>query len=163
MDWCLWDVASFSTAAAVHELFQNRSGSDSNNPKHKTNMRGSGSLPVNEKFTIRKIGLQFDNQVALADVFALTDSAYVEIVVSDRIVCELPLIAIVDRNSYNGAIELASAAAQAAIGRPGDGYGFREPIELSGGDSFSVRITQTTVLSAAEDVRVNLYGDLVTG
>src|SRR5574341_961390 len=102
LDWMLWDVAVLSTTAGVtHSLFQARENQDSSNPKHKTNMRGAGSLPTGEEFLIRKIEVFPDTQLAQADIHALVDSSYITVSVGDRAMFEAPLREVLGHNSFS--------------------------------------------------------------
>lgn len=160
-DHMLWDVAAFGVAASTsHELFQNREGSDAANPKHKTNMRGAGSLPDNESFVIRRVHIYPDNELAEADLPLWLDSSFITINIADRDVFDCPVRNCASHASFGGIVTQAVAGDRALVGPSGDGYLLVNPIIIEGGRSLRVTVFQGTALSAAEDIRVVLEGTL---
>lgn len=162
LSYGLYDTADFGTSANTeHTLFQNAQGSSSTQTKSKTNMRGSGSLPSNESFTIEEIHISSDFNLTAADYQNMWIDSYIEVRISDDTVLLLPLKNCASMNAFSGTYTQASAADEAVIGLMGNGLKLSNPITINGGESFRVSLYQGTALSAATgSVKCVLYGTL---
>lgn len=159
----LYDQAQFgTTAAVVHPLFQSREGSTATRTKFITNSRGDGSLPNNEQFTINKISVFVDDETVVADLKEVWENSYLEIVVEDKSILQIPLRLCAEGNSFGGLYTQAAAADEEAIGISGNGYQLAIPIVLRGGSSFRVNLGQGFALSAATEMKCVLHGTLST-
>lgn len=159
--YVLYDTAVFTVAGAANFiLFQVGEGVDATHPETITNMRGNGSLPTEEKFTLQKIHVWREQSVAVADLFDLTDQNILELRLSDKTVLKLPLRMCVSNEGWVGDANLAAGAETAITGNQGWGYDVLENIEIPGGTRFSVRVHQEAGLAATCRVKVALEGVL---
>lgn len=148
------------TANAVHTLFQTAQGSSATRTKAQTNWPGSGALPSQNDFLIRKIGLFVNDARLDEDILLLYDQTFLEILINNQTRFLAPLKALAQYDYYQGSNELAAAAAVAMIGAGGDGYEFDPPKQLNGGVNFRVEITQGAALSVATNVCFMMHGVL---
>lgn len=161
--YTLYDTIVFGTAVqAEQKLFQVISGGDATHTKSFTNMRGSGALPQQEKFTIQRVGVYIDfNNLVQTDIVNAWIGNYLEIRVADNSVLLIPLRAAAQYNGFNGYYSQAAAANGALGGLQGDGYEVDPSIELAGGTPLAVNIPQSVVMTvAAVNMRVLLHGIL---
>lgn len=161
--YTLYDSMIFGTAAQAEQpLFQVQQGGDTTHTKSFTNMRGAGSLPNQESFTIDKIGVYMDFlNLVPADLENVWLSNYLELRVADNSVLLIPLRAAAQYNGFNGFYSQAAAANASLGGLVGDGYALDLPILVPGGTALRVNMPQVTALTVASvPVRVLLHGIL---
>jgi len=161
--YTLYDTIVFGTALqGEQKLFQTISGGDTTHSKDFTNMRGSGALPQQEKFTIQKVGVFVDfNNLVQTDIINVWIKNYLEIRIADNSVLLIPLRAAAQYNGFNGFYSQAAAANGVLGGLVGDGYDIDPSIELAGGTPLAVNVPQNTVMTVANVlVRVLLHGIL---
>lgn len=159
--YTLYDTAIFSVAgAANHLLFQVGEGVDALHSELITNMRGNGSLPQEESFLLQKLHVWNEQLVAAADLFDLTDQAFVEIRLSDKTVLKVPLRLVMSNAAWIGSANLAAGAETAVIGNQGWGFDVMENVTIPGGTRWSVRVHQELGLAATCRVKVVLEGIL---
>lgn len=159
--YVLYDTATFSTSAGVnHLLFQVGEGVDASHPESITNMRGNASLPTEEKFSLYRIHVWPEQEIAEADLYDLTDQALLELRVSDKTYLKIPLRLAISHASFGGHFAQATAANRVAIGTEGSGFELQSPIDLPGGTRFAVRIYQDKAFASTCRVKVALEGIL---
>ncbi len=160
----LYDTAVFGVAANTeHVLFQVTQGADATHTEAFTNMRGNGSLPQQESFTIQRIKFIVDCILAAADIPKVFNGSFLELRISDETVFKAPLVMCLAHSHWGGAVNLAVAADKVAAGIEGNGYYLELPIELPGGTSFRVRVVQTLATAGASmNMKVVLDGKLKT-
>lgn len=161
--YTLYDTIVYGTTAQSEQaLFQTPQGGDVTHTKSFTNMRGAGSLPTQEKFTVDKIGVYADfNNLVPADLINMWIGNYLEVRVADNSELLIPLRAAAQYNGYSGHYSQASGANATLGGLVGDGYYLDIPIEIPGGTALRVNVPQITALSVASvPVRVLLHGIL---
>ena len=161
--YTLYDTMVFGVAVQPEQaLFQVQQGADATHSKSFTNMRGAGSLPNQEKFSIDKIGVYVDFNVVLpADLYNIWLGNYLELRVADNSVLLIPLRAAAQYNSFGGHYSQAAAANGTMGGITNDGYELDIPVDVPGGTGLRVNVPQSTVLSVASiAVRVLLHGIL---
>jgi len=161
-DYVLFDTAVFGVAANTeHTLFQVPQGGDATHTEAFTNMRGAGALPAEEAFRIEEIHVMVDVNGAVADLQDMWVGNFLEIRIADRTLLKIPLVMAASHNEFGGMYTQETAADEALIGRKGDGFKLKVPLQLPGGTSFRVRIQQVTAMSAAsQNVKVALRGTL---
>lgn len=163
-DYDLFDTVPFGVAAnKTFALFKTGECADATHTRSYTNMRGNGSLPVNEEFLVRSIHLIAESAPPIADVEALYTNNYLEFIYNNTSILRSPLRAFASLSDWSGQFNLAVAADQSIIGAVGMGRNLSIPILLKGGTSFEVDIFQSAVLSAAFNLKLILRGDLKTG
>jgi hypothetical protein len=159
--YVLYDTATFNTSGSTnHILFQVGEGADSSHPEYITNMRGNGALPTEEAFTVQRIHVWNEQEVAEADIFDLTDQSLLELRVSDKTLLKIPLRLALSHVEAGGHFTQATAAARAIIGHTGYGFELPEAITIPGGTRFSVRVYQSNAFNASTRVKVALEGIL---
>lgn len=161
--YTLFDTAIFTTALAGEQaLFQVAQGGDAVHTKAFTNMRGAGSLPNNESFNVKKIGVYQDFlNLVFADLLNIWLLSYLELRVNDESVLQIPLRAAAQYNGFGGHYSQAAAANGALGGLSNDGYALEFPVMIKGGVSWRVNVNQGVVTTVANiPVRVLLHGDL---
>lgn len=162
LDWIWYDTALFAAVAgAEFRLFQTVQGADANHLERDTNMNGSGAFPGQEKFTLKRIfaSIDFDVNTAL-DYISWHINGVAELVVNNQTVFKAPLLVLPAYSQYTGMFTLAVAADQVAIGKAGDGYTFKKPIEIGGGVNFVLRVIQGLAISAGpERIKFCLEGN----
>lgn len=164
-DWVLYDHLDWSTSAnQVFTYFQTKEGKDSSHTKAITNMRGDGALPSGESYVINNISVFPDDALTIADVLALVEESYVEVVLADQIVFQAPLRFCINKSAYSGEFHEITNTALQKIGLLGGGYDLKMPIKIPGGTNFRVTLGQTAVFSAGTlAVAVALPGILTIG
>lgn len=161
LHYVLYDTATFGTTAGTnHLLFQVGEGVDASHPESITNMRGNASLPTEEKFTLYRIHVWPEQEIAEADLYKLTDQALLELRVSDKTLIKIPLRLALSHNAWGGHFTQGTAANRVAIGPEGNGFELQNPIDLPGGTRFAVRIYQDKAFTATCRVKVALEGVL---
>jgi len=161
LSWTLFDTALFGVAVGIRNLFQIGEGGDSTHTKAYTNMRGAGSLPVEERLLIKNIGVMLDGDVDEADRESVFLHSYLELRISDETKLMAPLRMFASHSAFGGAYSQAAAADDALIGPLGNGYPLDIPILIPNGNSFKVEVYQGTVLVGADTwVKVLLNGTL---
>lgn len=158
----IYDTALFGvTAGTTHTLFQVPQGGDATHVMDFTNMRGAGQFPVNEKFTIRKIMVASESELAEADVTAWYRLSYLKLLRSNHEDLISPLLPLIAYAGFGGHFTQAAAANRALIGRMGEGYVLTPNISIDGGDAFKIEVFQGVALSAANQrIKVILEGIL---
>jgi hypothetical protein len=146
------------TASAQQVLFQVAQGADSTHTESFTNMRGSGSLPSQEKMVVDKISVIVDKALAIADLTKWIYGSILEIRVSDFSRIKGPVAKFIDASAWSGSVIEAAAADTPTVGLVGDGYELDKFIEINGGTPFKVLLTQNLALSAATNIKVVLEG-----
>ena len=156
LTYTLYDTVTFSTTGAqTLRLFQVAEGGDSSHPESVTNMRGNGSLPAEEAFSLERIGVVVESaEIATGDVDLLFDSV-IEIVVGDRSMFKAPLAILADRPGF-----AVSTSSGSRLVITGEGYRLPTPIDIPGGTSFYVRFSQPDGASSAYKAKVLLHGTL---
>lgn len=146
----LYDTAVFSNAAAtVHSLFQVIEGGDATHTSDFTNMRGSGQLPGNETFKIRKISVAFESNVVEADAEDWYVNSFLKLTYNNLVMLQSPLLPLIDHTAFSGQYTQAAAATRALIGRWGSGYMLDPMITIKGNTGFLVQISQGVALATA--------------
>ena len=160
LSYVLYDTAPFAAAANVEFLlFKVAFGGDATHIESFTNMRGAGSLPVGEKFTIKKISVVLDSfSTVIDDVLKATVSSFFDIRVNDQSLFKAPSSLLIDASAYGGSYQLAAAAAHNGLGLLGNGYELENPIMVPGGTAFYCRLFQTVALSTTYNIKVCLQG-----
>lgn len=159
----LFDTIVFGNATQAEQaLFQVPQGGDTTHTKTFTNMRGAGALPVQENFTVKKIGVFVDFLVVLpSDLYNIWIGNYLELRVADQTLIQAPLRVFAQYNAFTGHYSQAAAANGTLGGIQNDGYELEDPIVIKGGTAFRVNVPQNTALSVASiPVRVVLHGEL---
>lgn len=157
--WMLYDTAVFGTSAGVtSSLFQVSEGGDATHTSDFTNSRGAGVIPTNEKFLINWIGVTFESNIVEADVDDWYVAGYVRIFIANLICFHAPILPLIAHSAFSGVLAQAAAANRALVNRLGNGYNFRQPLSLKGGDAFKVEVYQGTLLATAS-MRVKILLD----
>lgn len=163
-DYDLYDTVPFNNVAAVtFALFKVGEGADSTHTRQYTNMRGNGSLPTNEKFTVRSIHLIAESSPVLADIEKLYENCWLEFIYNNLSILRSPLRLFASASDWYGHYTQAAAADATILGAGGMGRNLSIPIELKGGTSFEVDVYQNVALSAAFSFKLVLRGDLELG
>lgn len=163
LHYVLYDTATFGTTAGTnHLLFQVGEGVDASHPESITNMRGNGSLPTEESFTLMAIHVWPEQEIGEADLYDLFDRCLLELRVSDKTLLKAPLRLFASHNAWGGQFTQATAANRAVIGVEGNGFTLQNPITIPGGTRFSVRLYQNNAFTSAVYVKVALEGVLTT-
>lgn len=161
ISFVLFDTAVFGVAASDQSLFQVSMQGDATHTENFTNSRGAGSLPQNEKFTLKEIGVFPETDLLIADIEAMQRGSFIEVIISDVHYMKIPLQLCMKASGYGGHFGQAAAADAALIGVMNDGYKLEIPIEIPGGTQFRIRVVQGTALGvASKNVKVCLIGIL---
>lgn len=157
---------SLLTTAAKQDvlLFQVAQGADATHTESFTNMRGAGSLPAQESFTIQKIGVIVPPTIVAADFLAYFMNAFVQIRARDQVVAWVPLPLCLIASSWNGFSNLAAAGGLSAIGNLRDGFDLLDlPLVISGGEKFAARVVLNTAPTVVATLIIALIGKLTIG
>jgi len=158
--YVFYDTAAFGvTAGATATLFQSAQGSAAGRTKNNTNWIGAGSLPSDNSFLIKGIGVSLNQAEVLADIGPLINGTYLEMFIYNKTRFLAPIRRLIERNAYSGVLQLAAAAAQTYFGLLGQPFMFDTPKQIDGGVSFKVEMTQNAALSVATNVLCLLYGE----
>lgn len=162
LDYMIYDTALVSTTAGVeHILFQVGQGAQPTKGKQITNMRGSGSFPEQEKFTVRRIGVTPDDIFSADDLLSLYHFSLLTIEYNNVKVLEAPLQCFADKASFGGVNSQGSATDFSAFGTDGNGYMFNEPLVIQGGKNIRATVLQGIAVDSADlRLKVVMYGTL---
>jgi len=158
--YVLFDSIDTGTAAFDTLLFQVASGADATHTETYTNMRGAGSLPGAEKFTLNKISVIVPPSLTPADTAVLFKDSILQFRLLNQVLLWIPLIVAVDYSFHNGFYTLATAANNQVYGNLGEGYTVDPPVDIAGGEKFDVRVKTTTGTSATYRLVIALVGIL---
>jgi len=158
--YVLFDSIDTGTAAFDTLLFQVASGADPTHSETYTNMRGAGSLPGAEKFTLNKVSLIVPPTLSPSDTNIIFKDSILQFRLLNQVLLWIPLIVAVDYSFHNGFFTLATAANNQVYGNLGEGYVVDPPIDISGGEKFDVRVKTTTPTSLSYRLVVALVGIL---
>lgn len=160
LSYVLFDTQPTGTAAFDAILFQNAQGADATHTEDFTNMRGAGSLPSSEKFTLNKLSVAFSPAITPADIIGVATASLIQVRLYDQVVLYLPLAFAFDESAYSGFNNLAAAAGLQVTGIFANGFMLDKPIEIPGGAKFAVRIKTTVATAASTKLIVGLNGTL---
>jgi len=158
--YILYDSLATGTAAFDTLLFQVASGADTTHTETFTNMRGAGSLPATEKFTLQRIGVVIPPTLAPADYAALLGGSLLQFRLLNQVLVWIPLVAAIEYSKTNAFYTLATAANQNAFGFLHDGFALDPAIDIAGGEKFDVRVKTTAATAASYTLVVCLDGIL---
>lgn len=160
LSYVLYDTLSTGTAAFESLLFQVAQGADTTHTEDFTNMRGAGSLPSSEKFTIKTLGVSIDPAITPADISKLFVGSFLQLRVYDQVLLWVPLVYCIWHAGWQGFSNLTAAAGLYATGSLDYGFMLENPIELPPGAKFAVRVKSTQATAASTKVVVGLQGIL---
>jgi hypothetical protein len=158
--YILFDSIDTGTSVFDTLLFQVASGADAVHSETYTNMRGAGSLPGAEKFTLNKISVIVPPSLTPNDTTALFKDSILQFRLLNQVLLWIPLIVAVDYSLHNGFFTLATAANNQVYGNLGEGYTVDPPIDIAGGEKFDVRVKTGNATSFTYRLVVALVGIL---
>lgn len=158
LSWVLYDTAVFNTTANVgHELFQVSQGGDTTHTEDFTNSPGAASLPANQNFEIKAIGVYPEHDITAAELVKIYNKSWLELKVSESVKLKLPLSLVAAPQEFSGAV---GAAAGSGLSWAGPVFDLEIPIPVPGGTQYKVTIQQVVATAAAEQLKVCLFGTL---
>jgi hypothetical protein len=158
--YILFDSIDTGTSVFDTLLFQVASGADAVHSETYTNMRGAGSLPGAEKFTLNKISVIVPPSLTPNDTAALFKDSILQFRLLNQVLLWIPLIVAVDYSLHNGFFTLATAANNQVYGNLGEGYTVDPPIDIAGGEKFDVRVKTGNATSFTYRLVIALVGIL---
>lgn len=160
-DYDLFDSVVFGTTAAlIQALFQTAEGADATHTRQFTNMRGAGSLPTAESFTVRSIHVVSEVSPPQADIEKIYQDSWLEFILNNLSILRSPLRMFASSSDWYGHFTQAAAADITVLGAGGMGRNLAIPVVIPGGTAFKVNVYNGTALSANHTLRVLLRGDL---
>jgi len=157
----LYDTAVTDTSAAkTDKLFQHGEGSDTTHVSGFTNMVGNGALPTTMEMSVARIEVFPEMDIIQAELVKLFDNGYVELVIGEESLLQVPLIACAARHKFSGEFHEATPSASALLAPSGPGLELEPAIAIPGGTHFHVDVAFFAPTTAAEQLKVCLCGTL---